>query len=65
MYADQKEFDRIRHLLEDGESYTRNVVDDEIFSIHLLSKIISVLSSVLSSYNSASTPLKSLSALIL
>ena len=34
VYADQKEFDRIRHLLEDGETYTRNVVHDEIFSIH-------------------------------
>ena len=32
VYANQKEFDNIRHLLEDGKTYTRNVVYDKIFS---------------------------------
>ena len=31
VYADQEEFENIRHLLEDGKTYTRNVVYPEIF----------------------------------
>ena len=31
VYANQKEFDIIRHLLEDGKTYTQNVVHNKIF----------------------------------
>jgi len=30
VYADQKEFENIRHMLEDGKTYTRNVVYKEV-----------------------------------
>ena len=30
VYADQSQFNNIRHLLEEGKTYTRNVVNPEM-----------------------------------